>query len=62
MPQRKRNLVKVSATEAARGFGTLATRIVNDGIRVLVQRHGKDSVAMVSLDDLQALVILDDAA
>lgn len=51
----------VSATEARANFQELINRAEYRGERILIQRHGKAVVAIISLDDLKLLEAIEDA-
>ncbi len=50
----------VSVTEARELFSDLVNRVVYADERVVLQRHGKELAAIVSMDDLRLLEALDD--
>ncbi|MBD2778830.1 type II toxin-antitoxin system Phd/YefM family antitoxin [Iningainema tapete] len=51
----------VSTTEACANFQEIINRAEYRGERILIQRHGKAVVAIISLDDLKLLEAIEDA-
>ena len=46
---------KVSAAQAKAQFSALAAEVAHGGQQVVIERHGKPWVALVSVDDLELL-------
>ncbi len=51
----------ISATEARANFQELISRAEYKGERIVIERHGKAAVAIISLDDLKLLEAMEDA-
>jgi prevent-host-death family protein len=51
---------RLSATEARREFANLVNRVAFSGERIVLERHGKGIVALVSVEDLELLERIDD--
>jgi len=51
---------RLSATKARREFADLVNRVAFSGERIVLERHGKDVMALVSVDDLELLERLED--
>ena len=51
----------VSATEARANFQDLINRAEYGRERILIERHGKPAVAMISIEDLKRLEAMEDA-
>ena len=54
-------MISISATDARANFQELINRAEYSGERIVIQRHGKDAVAIISLDDLKRLEAMEDA-
>ena len=54
-------MISISATDARANFQELINRAEYSRERIVIQRHGKDSVAIISLDDLKRLEAMEDA-
>ena len=52
----------VSFTRARAALSDLFSRVVTSGDRVIIERHGHERVAMVSMDDVAALERAEDQA
>jgi prevent-host-death family protein len=52
MPAR---LVRIAASDAREQLAELVNEVAYGGLRVILQRHGRDRAAVVSLDDLRKL-------
>lgn len=52
----------VSFTRARAALSDLFSRVVTGGDRVIIERHGHERVAMVSMDDVAALERAEDQA
>lgn len=55
-------MTKMPASEALAHFSDTLDRVAYEGERVILERHGKASVALVSLEDLAVLRALEDRA
>jgi len=53
-------MTRVSTTRAREALSDVINRVVYQGERILLERHGKDVVAMVSVQDLELLESLED--
>ena len=53
-------MTRVSTTRARETLSDVINRVVYQGERILLERHGKDVVAMVSVQDLELLESLED--
>ena len=51
----------ISTTEARANFQDVLNRVEHGGERIVIERHGKASVAIVTVDDLKRLEDLEDA-
>jgi prevent-host-death family protein len=51
----------ISATDARANFQELISRAEYKGERIVIERHGKAAVAIISLDDLKFLEAMEDA-
>ncbi len=51
----------ISATEARANFQDLINRAEYGRERILIERHGKPAVAMISIEDLKRLEAMEDA-
>jgi prevent-host-death family protein len=51
----------ISATDARANFQELISRAEYRGERIVIERHGKAAVAIISLDDLKFLEAIEDA-
>lgn len=51
----------ISATEARANFPDIMNRAEYGGERILIQRHGKAAVAIISINDLRLLEAIEDA-
>lgn len=49
----------VSVVEAKRHFSDFMTRVAYSGERLVIERHGKPMMALVSMDDLRRLEALE---
>src|SRR2546422_4389095 len=54
------HMVKVEATAARNGFSDLINKVRYGSDRVLIERRGKDVAALISIEDLRLLEILED--
>ena len=55
-------MTKVPITVARRKLFDLFDDVVRKGARIVIDRLGKDKVAMISIEDLEKLQALEDAA
>jgi prevent-host-death family protein len=53
-------MTRVSTTQARESLSDVINRVVYQGERIILERHGKDVVAMVPVEDLQLLEELED--
>lgn len=53
-------MVKIEATKARSGFSDLLSTVKYGSNRVLIERHGKDMAALVPVEDLRLLEVLED--
>ncbi len=53
-------MIHLSATDARQGFSDLIHRIEYGGERAILQRHGKDVAAIVPIEDVVLLEVLDE--
>jgi len=53
-------MVKVEATAARNGFSDLINKVRYGSDRVLIERRGKDVAAIISVEDLRLLELLED--
>lgn len=53
-------MVRVEATEARNGFSDLINKVRYGSERVLIERRGKNVAALISVEDLHLLEILED--
>jgi prevent-host-death family protein len=53
-------MARVSTTRARESLSDVINRVVYQGERIILERHGKDVVAMVSVQDLELLEQLED--
>jgi prevent-host-death family protein len=60
--QRKKESIAISGREANRRIGYWIKLVREGRVRVVIGKFGRPQAALVSIDDLQALLILDDAA
>ncbi|TAE61728.1 MAG: type II toxin-antitoxin system Phd/YefM family antitoxin [Nostocales cyanobacterium] len=51
----------ISASEARANFPDIINRAEYRGERILIQRHGKPAVAIISIEDLKLLEAIEDA-
>lgn len=51
----------ISASEARANFPDIMNRAEYRGERILIQRHGKPAVAIISIEDLKLLEAIEDA-
>jgi prevent-host-death family protein len=51
---------RVSTTRARESLSDVINRVVYQGERIILERHGKDVVAMVPVEDLELLEELED--
>lgn len=51
----------ISASEARANFPDIMNRAEYRGERILIQRHGKAAVAVISIEDLKLLEAIEDA-
>ena len=51
---------RVSTTQARESLSDVINRVVYQGERIILERHGKDVVAMVPVEDLKLLEELED--
>ncbi|MBO1062556.1 MAG: type II toxin-antitoxin system Phd/YefM family antitoxin [Anabaena sp. CoA2_C59] len=51
----------ISASEARANFPDIMNRAEYRGERILIQRHGKAAVAIISIEDLKLLEAMEDA-
>ena len=54
------HMVKVEATAARNGFSDLINKVRYGSDRVLIERRGKDVAALIPIEDLRLLEILED--
>ena len=54
-------MVKVEATAARNGFSDLINQVRYGSGRVLIERRGKDVAALIPVEDLRLLEMLEDA-
>ncbi|MDM9586325.1 type II toxin-antitoxin system Phd/YefM family antitoxin [Nostoc sp. GT001] len=54
-------MTRISATEARANFQELISRAEYKRERIVIERHGKAAVAIISLDDLKLLEAIEDA-
>ena len=53
-------MVVMAASKARTQFAEVLNRVAYGGERVILERHGKPAVALVSLEDLELLRALED--
>jgi prevent-host-death family protein len=53
-------MTRVSTTRAREALSDVINRVAYQGERIVLERHGKDVVAMVPVEDLQLLEDLED--
>ena len=53
-------MTRVSTTQARESLSDVINRVVYQGERIILERHGKDVVAMVPVKDLELLEELED--
>ena len=53
-------MIKVEATAARNGFSDLVNQVRYGSGRVLIERRGKDVAALISVEDLRLLEMLED--
>jgi len=53
-------MVKVEATAARNGFAELINKVRYGSDRVLIERRGKDMAALIPIEDLRLLELLED--
>jgi prevent-host-death family protein len=53
-------MTRVSTTRAREALSDVINRVVYQGERIVLERHGKDVVAMVPVEDLELLEELED--
>jgi prevent-host-death family protein len=53
-------MTRVSTTQARESLSDVINRVVYQGERIILERHGKDVAAMVPVEDLQLLEELED--
>ena len=53
-------MTRLSATKAREVFSEVINRVNYQGERIVLERHGKDVVAMVPVEDLRLLEELED--
>lgn len=51
---------RLSATKARREFADLVNRVAFSGERIVLERHGKGVMALVSVEDLELLERIED--
>lgn len=51
----KPRLARIASTDAREQLAELVNAVAYGGARIILQRHGKDVAALVSIDDLQRL-------
>ena len=51
---------RLSATKARREFANLVNRVAFSGERIVLERHGKGVMALVSVEDLELLEKIED--
>lgn len=55
-------MIRLSASKAREKFSEILNEVAFGNERLLLQRHGKDLVAVISADDLKLLEELEDRA
>lgn len=50
-----RRLARIAASEARDEIAELVNAVAYGGARIILQRHGRDMAALVSIEDLKAL-------
>jgi antitoxin Phd len=55
-------MIRMAASKARKDFSGTLNRVAYGGERIVLRRHQKDVVAVVSLDDLALLQALEDRA
>ncbi len=53
-------MVKIEATKARSGFSELLSTVKYGSSRVLIERRGKEMAALIPVEDLRLLEILED--
>lgn len=53
-------MTRLSTTQAREALSDVINRVVYQGERIVLERHGKDVVAMVPVEDLKLLEELED--
>jgi prevent-host-death family protein len=53
-------VVRITAGQARKDFATTLNRVAYGRERIVLQRRGKDAVALVPVDDLTLLELLED--
>jgi prevent-host-death family protein len=51
----------IDATKMRQNFADITNRVTYGGERLVIEKHGKAAVAMISLEDLELLEKLEDA-
>ena len=51
---------RLTASQARDDFAAVVNRVAFGGERVVIQRHGKDMVAVIPVDDLAHLIALEE--
>ena len=54
-------MTSISITSARTGFADIFDKVVHGHERIVIDRYGKDRVAMVPIEDLERLQALEDA-
>ena len=54
-------MIKVEATAARNGFSDLLSKVQYGADRVLIERRGKDVAALIPVEDLRLLELIEDA-
>ena len=53
-------MIKMKASAAREEFAEALNRVAYGGERIVVERHGKEVAALISIEDLKALRALED--
>jgi len=53
-------MIKVEATAARNGFSDLLSKVQYGADRVLIERRGKDVAALIPVEDLRLLELIED--
>ena len=57
----KKTMTKISVSDAREGLSEVINQVCYSGERIVLQRRGKDLVALVPVSDLELLESLEDA-